>query len=296
MNARSDCDPRKRSASLTVEAAFILPIFIYAFAIFLYLFQFILIQQNVQKALHETANYFTKNAYVFDRFYEDFHEENESEVQAIIKELGIDEMITSAIYKKVFCNYADKSLSTSSLIHGGMDGITIQPQLDYYEDDVVDLCAYYQIQIPVLFFPVKSYEVAHRVKEKNWTGHQVAKRYEETQEEKTAEEVVYITETGKKYHTHSDCSHLKLSVKETTYQKVGYLRNKSQGRYSKCQICAKGIGLSKESIVYVTDHGDRYHISKNCSGLKRNVKEVSRNSLSEEYTCCKRCENRDQKE
>ena len=77
--ARKQRRKKGYQGSLTVEAAFVFPIFIYAIAIFLYLFQMIYIQQNIQRALHYTAGYFTSNAYLFDQICEECSEITESD-------------------------------------------------------------------------------------------------------------------------------------------------------------------------------------------------------------------------
>ena len=283
-------------ASMTVEAAFVLPIFVYAISIFLYFFQIIYIQQSIQSALYQTASYFTRNAYLFEKLYDAYSEGQDEEVSKLFDTLGIEEEISGAIYKQVFESYTDEKLGNLSLIVGGMNGITIQPQAHYLDDDEVDLCAYYECKIPVLFFQIEPFECVQRVKAKNWTGQEAAKLYEENQQDGETsgnEETVYMTETGTKYHTHLDCSHLVLSIQETTYAQVGYQRNQKNGKYTKCHVCARTAKLTNISILYITDEGDRYHTSRQCSGLKRTIKEVSVAELPAGVSYCKRCQKRD---
>ncbi len=83
---------------------------------------------------------------------------------------------------------------------------------------------------------------------------------------------VYITETGSVYHTSSECTHLNLSIKAVSQGEIGHLRNQNKGRYHACEKC---VGNSQRAdTVYITDEGDRFHNSVNCSGLKRTVKMV----------------------
>lgn len=286
-------------ASMTVEAAFVLPIFVYAISIFLYFFQFIYIQQSIQAALYQTASYFTRNAYLYEKLYDTYSEGQNDEVAKLFDALGIEEEISGVIYKQVFDGYLDERVGALSLIAGGRNGIAIQPQSHYYDEDEVDLCAYYECKIPALFFQVEPFECVQRVKAQNWTGQEVAKLYGESEHENensNKEAVVYMTETGTKYHTHLDCSHLTLSIQETTYGQVGYQRNQKNGKYTKCQVCARTAILTSNSIVYITDEGDRYHTSRQCSGLKRTIREVSISEVPTGSSCCKRCQKRDEEE
>lgn len=289
---------KEGQASLTVEAAFVLPMFVYAISIFLYFFQLIYIQQSIQSALYQTASYFTKSAYLYEKLYDSYSEGQAEEIAKLFEALGMEEEITGTCYKKIFESYIDEKVLNLSLIVGGDKGITIQPQSHYFDEDEVDICAYYECRIPVLFFQIEPFECMQRVKAKNWTGQAVTKLYGEKDQdtEDNEEAIVYMTETGTKYHTHSDCSHLSLSIQETTYGQVGYQRNKQNGRYTKCQVCARTATLTSNSMLYITDDGDRYHTSRQCSGLRRTVREISISEVPAGVSCCMRCEKRDREE
>ena len=65
-------------------------------------------------------------------------------------------------------------------------------------------------------------------------------------DETAGDEDVYITETGKVYHTHSDCTYLKPSVKRVFADKIDGMRNLSGGKYKRCEHClkySKTVGL-----------------------------------------------------
>lgn len=289
------------NASLTVEAALVLPVFVFAITIFLYFFQFVYLQQSIQSALYQTAGYFSKNAYLYEQIYDTYTDGKNEEVAELFDALGLEESISSSLYKAKFKGYIEQNTLNMSLILGGMEGISIQAQSDYFEEDEVDLCVYYTCKIPVLFFSVDTFDCVQRVRAKNWTGQEAVCLYTETapqsqtQEEQTLETVVYVTATGTKYHTHSDCTHLKLSVHSSTYGKVGYQRNKNNESYSSCDLCARNTQLTANSIVYITDEGNCYHTSAQCSGIKRTVSTISITEV-EGRTCCKRCQKRDENE
>lgn len=100
------------------------------------------------------------------------------------------------------------------------------------------------------------------------------------------EEKVYITETGSVYHTHSDCAYLKPSIKRLLVNEIGGKRNHSGGKYKQCERCyknEKSVGI----YVYITDYGDRYHMSRHCSGIKRNIKKVKKSKIGGMSECNK---------
>lgn len=104
--------------------------------------------------------------------------------------------------------------------------------------------------------------------------------------DEVSEEEVYITETGRVYHTHSDCTYLKPSIKRVSAVKLDGMRNLSGGKYKRCEHCLKN-NKPVGSYVYITDYGDRYHISGHCSGIKRNVKKVKKSKIGGMSECNK---------
>lgn len=285
------------SASMTVEAALVLPVFLFAVTAFLYLFQLIFLQQGIQSALNQTAEYFAKNAYLYEKMADEFSDISNDEILAFCDALDVENAVSSFIYEEKFRDYTKDSILQATVIAGGSDGISIQCQADYFEEGEVDVCAYYTCRIPVLFFPLDDLECIQRSKAKNWTGRDAVCRYAQDSEQETAkEQEVYMTDTGTRYHTHQDCTHLKLSVKSTTYGKVPYLRNKNNCKYYACELCAKNTNFGPESIVYITDEGRCYHTSKNCSGIIRRVTSYKITDIPAGTPCCKRCQKRDEQE
>lgn len=284
--------------SLVVEAAFVFPIFFFFIAIFLYIFQFIYVQQTIQGALYQTAGYYAKQGYLYDRVYDTYAIEPSDEIAKITEALGVKEILTSKVYEAKFIEYLGGKTQKFAIIQGGIDGISIQPQCDYYEGGMVDVCAYYVCRIPVLFFQTDSFPCIQRAIAVNWSGKTAVSRYVQVEktEEAPKEDVVYITKTGTVYHTHQDCTHLKLSIRQTTFGLVGNQRNQQNQKYRECDKCARNVSLSATSILYITDEGVCYHTSSTCSGIKRNIDQVSVLEIPSGMRCCRRCQKRDQSE
>ena len=297
--ARKQRRKKGYQGSLTVEAAFVFPIFIYAIAIFLYLFQMIYIQQNIQRALHYTAGYFTSNAYLFDQICEECSEITESEKAKVLEKYGIDKILTGQMYKAVFRRYIEDEVVSPYLIQGGMHGITIRAQSDYYDDQEVDLCAFYEFKIPVLFFKIQNFDCVQRVHADNWVGQDAKKLYGEKKEEEEPkqedDEIVYYTLNGTKYHTSRECHYLKLSIQETLFENMKTMRNMYHAKYTPCEICAKNKKFQNSDIVIFSDQGNRYHSTRNCSGITRYVQEIKKSELDPQYTLCSKCRKRDEK-
>ena len=92
-----------------------------------------------------------------------------------------------------------------------------------------------------------------------------------------------MTESGRVYHEDPECSYLNPSIREVDEDAIGGLRNRSGEKYRPCESCGGGSGT-----VYITDEGNRYHRSIDCSGLKRTVRLEELSSLAG-MGCCSRC-------
>lgn len=147
------------------------------------------------------------------------------------------------------------------------------------EEDI-ELPSIYRYQIPISFVPLPELVMVNRVRVHPWTG------YHGSASEETAEEMVYVTQTGGVYHLSAGCSYLDLSIRQTSGSSVSALRNQNGERYHACERCADQ--QAPAGIVYITDSGNRYHNLSTCSGLKRTVRLVKK-SECEGKRACTRC-------
>lgn len=85
-------------------------------------------------------------------------------------------------------------------------------------------------------------------------------------------------------HLSKNCSYLKLSIQGVDKDIVGELRNKDGSIYYACDDC----GNRDSSRVFVTDYGNRYHTTLQCSGLKRTIYLVPI-SQAQGRTPCSKC-------
>ena len=316
--------------SLTIEAALVLPVFIYVIIAFAYFLQIIRIQETLQYAITETGFYTAKYAYVYDSIKEFDKKEEQNKVEANNKiednkakkqnnnleetakdniqdeqtentnnnlktslETVITKSIDSAYYKIKMQDYLDKNKIDRFCIMDGFDGIHTYLSSFMKEEDSIDIILSYHIKLPLLFISTKEIPVMQRVRMHGWNGHKVAVKNSPPADAETGDgKMVYITENGTVYHLFKDCTYLDLSIHEVDYGQIETLRNDSGGKYKKCSICGdnKNIGGS----LYITDFGDRYHYDLNCSGLKRTVITFPLSEVGSRRLCT-RCRAREEK-
>ncbi|NLJ96678.1 MAG: pilus assembly protein [Clostridiales bacterium] len=277
-------------ASLTIEASLVLPIFLFFYMMFICFIQIFLVQEVLQEAITEAGLSMSRAAYIFSDFRDvtDIEEFDSSLLEENIKE-ALSELakstINSLIIKYSVANKLDINIIDNSCIVGGLEGIRFDGS-QVMQGDRIDIIIRYRIRIPINFFGLKHFDMIQRVNLRGWTGHQLPALYKVTEEDDGEDKTsVYITETGTVYHLSKTCSHIKLSI-ETIDEKPTWQRNKNGGKYYPCEsCCADDLGASS---YYITSYGDRYHSNRDCSGIKRTVKEVSLDKVGSR-TSCKRC-------
>ena len=241
--------------SMTLEAAVVIPIFFFAVLCLVYLLEMMAIQTTLHHAMHSVGKEIAQAAYS----------------SPMISTRGIEQYLVKTV--------GEERLNRS-MIAGGINGLDCSKVQSDGNTAVIDLSVCYELEIPVLFFriPVLSREEILRVK--GWTGYVAGASG--TQKE----EVVYVTDYGLVYHQDMSCTYLELSIKTIRSEDVESLRNQSGGKYYPCEYCD---GKETEgNRMYVTDYGDRYHRSLDCSRIKRNIYPVP---LDEVYGLggCSKC-------
>lgn len=281
---------KRIKASLTVEASLVLPIFIFFYMIFIYFIQIFITQEVLQEALTEAGLSISRAAYIYSDFNDvtDIDGFDDSILEGGIRE-GLEEL-TKATVNHLAIKYTvayklNIDMVNNSCIAGGFDGIRFDGSKIMEGNDDIDLVARYRVRIPIRFFGLHEMDMIQRVKLRGWTGYQLLALYT-MGEEGTDNKVVYITETGTVYHLKKDCSHIKLSI-ESIDEKPTWQRNKNGGKYYPCESCCKAED-SNPKLYYISSYGDRYHISRDCSRIKRTVKELTLSRVGSRQPC-KRC-------
>ncbi len=287
IQVKRDCN----KASLTLEAAFVMPIFLYFLIAFLYFIQIFTLQEQIQSRITKMGLNLSKVTY----FYKDF-----SDIKEIINfdntvfgkesDFGLEEitdrMISSATLKLYAQKYLDQGFINHSCIKNGFDGMDFSLSSIAGDEDVIDIIVQYKVTLPVKIFLLGDMGMLQRVRLRAWTGYTVAAVYSK-EESVNKETLVYITSTGSVYHKSTNCSHIKLSV--TAVHGIPYLlRNESGAKYQRCEACCEGE-LDQNATYYITTYGTRYHSDRNCSKIKRNVTGIPFSEVGSRKPCSRCC-------
>ena len=238
-----------RKASLTLEAALILPVFATALLVLLSVLLIYNTEQRMHMLLVNTAESLAVSC-----------SDGHNEAPAAVKD-----------------EYA-KSLRKEDLrfIESGAEGIDMSGSVlddpEYIElslkCELVPLTDYFGI----LKIPYRSRCLTHI-----WCGYDAPFFADE--------EYVYVTNDSEVYHIDRQCSHILLGIRQTSADAIGALRNENGNRYRACGICHAKLSDEK---LYITTDGDRYHNSITCSGLKRTVYAIKKSEIGD-LRPCSRC-------
>lgn len=254
--------------SMTVEASLSLPIFLFSVWILLYMIEILSIYGNMQGAIHKQAKELSKYSYVYDSLLND--KDNE-----VVEGIGSFIFTQAYVKNKVIEDIGEEYLD-STCIENGKDGLSFL-RTSFLKDEMIDIVVTYSIKLPFQIIN-KSVPIAQRCRIRGFTGYDLK---DKTNKDGT-EEMVYVTKTGSVYHKDRNCSHIKITINQILYSEIESKRNYSGEKYYPCEICAKS---KHAGLVYITEDGNRYHNSLNCSGLKRMVFEIPLSKVGNRRPC-----------
>lgn len=275
----------KSSASMTVEAALVLPFFLFTLIGLLYFLLVMGIQSRINIAMVELGRESAKYAFTYSQIAE-LSSGEEGKLKGSLE--GGEENLLRNGFSTVYATEQIKERVgrdwlSSTYIKGGINGIHLLGSDFLGKDDVIDLILRYKIELPFFVGKWDQLVFVQRCRVKAWTGFYIESS---GGEEGTKEKYVYVTETGKVYHDNPNCTHLNLSIQNINFSKIDKLRNQSGGKYHSCELCVKGE--SNKNTVYITNTGTRYHNDKSCSGLKRGIRKITTTEAAGR-SLCKRC-------
>lgn len=251
----SSCIPAafSQKGSITVEAALAVPLFFLAVICLIYMMEVMAIRIHIRSGMQSAAKQIAEETYVHR--------------MAANKEL--EQKITEAV---------GSDRLNRSIVVGGNSGINCQESFLSPVTSILELRVSYRVKLPVPDFTFAAVPMEEAIRVKGWSG------YERSSFSAIRPDVVYVTETGMVYHRDYHCTYLELSIRMVPAGQLDDLRNKSDGKYHPCERCVKGTAGPS---AYITDYGDRYHNSLNCSGIKRTVYAVPITEAAGKGACAK---------
>lgn len=240
--------------SVTIEAIICLPMFIYAAICLMWTLEFQVVGTTIRCAMQEAGRQAAEEMYQFP----------------VVRSSKLESDIVSSIGAGRLDN---------SLVVGGRNGIHCEQSFVHMTTGILEMKTWYEVKLPFAHLGIASPRFEEKMRFKGWTGY-----VKDGLQENMDVEMVFITPSGTVYHRSRDCSYLNPSIKSIGTDEIEGLRNKDGSKYYPCEDCGAAHAGGQ---VCVTDYGEKYHTSKNCSAIKRKIYEVPITSVKGRRECSK---------
>lgn len=244
-------------ASMTLEAALILPMVMFFFLHIMGFIEMLRLHGKLSFALWECGNQLTVYAAM------------PGELEKNVPDIAISYLYAGNRIK----SFLGKDYLNASPILQGSSGLNFLNSA--YEENCIDIGVTYQVKPKITLFPFPYIRMVNRYYGRGWTGYDLR---EDTR-------FVYVTLYGEVWHATAECTHIYITIIEMNYSLVKRLRNESGERYSVCELCRDDEVVQN---VYYTEQGNRYHHNRNCSALVRYISAISWQEQLP-YRPCERC-------
>lgn len=245
------------SGSLTVEAAMVLPLFLFAGVILMMPLHILDVERQVQAAAEQVAEEISQGAYAAESWKtEDFL------TSASARGYG-----EAAVRKRIGGLSVERiSLAGSGLLADG---------------ETVDLMITYQIKLPFSVFRMGTVKRTCRSVRRAWIGKSGGSEEGKTDAGMGADGViVYVGKDSTRYHRDAQCHYLYNKLQAVSAGELETLRNRSGSRYKPCSRCG-----GKGETVYIMESGESYHSSANCISIQAYVREAALEEVEDLGPC-----------
>lgn len=284
---------RRMEASMTVEAAVVLPLFLFFFLTLGGAIEMIRLHGNLEVALWEAGNKHAVYGHMLKeekvgksiKFAGEFMGTETIEYDDCADRLWVElggVALTSAYIKDQVVSCLGTGYLEASPLLNGEKSLNFTESDVWKEDDTFEIIVTYKVAPLGKAAGVSSFRMVNKYYGHLWTGYKIS---ETSGIEEELEEYVYVAENGEVYHVDRECTHLRLSVREVRLWEAMDERNKQGEKYDACEICCEGMPVVN---VYITDQGECFHYMRECPGLRRTVHRISF-SEAEKYPACTRC-------
>ena len=280
-------------AGMALEAAFAVPLFLFFMVNMIYIVEIIRLQDRISSAVHQAGNQVAEYAYYYRYGLKEGIDPEESESAGGIAGAAASFAVSQTYVRNTVADIAGREYLDHSPLKGGSGGISYLRSSILSgaggSGDIISINADYRAGplIPWLGYPeitLQSRYYGHA-----FTGYTPGSGADSTERGEEEEETVYVTETGSVYHRSTECSYLRLSVTPVSRDSIRGYRNNDGAKYYPCEICRPDAGGAAGGTVLITDDGNRYHCSRECSGLKRTIRALPLKEAQQYYAPCSRC-------
>lgn len=252
---------KRVKAGMTVEAAVVLPVCLLFLMNLGYAVEIIRLHNNLQFALWDAGSRIAMYGCG----------QGEDSISVLVTDFYIGNRLRDSV--------GQDYLESSPLVQGSKGLQLWQTGLSDTGNEL-NIILTYQVGPMSSLAGFRSFYMSNRCCVRLWNGYDVT-----AEQTKDSVSYVYVAENGAVYHKDRSCTHLQLSVHSIDRGELEDLRNQWGQKYGSCDKCGRG---EIPDTLYVTDEGQCYHYSEDCSGIKRTVTSLAMEEAAD-YRACSRC-------
>ena len=249
--------------SASVEAAMVLPVFIFAMLGIVSVAGAVHTRGIVYEGLHETALYMAEYSFLGRQIENGVDVGREAEV--------FKDGVSLVTANKKLRDYIDDQNMIDRYVAGSFSGLNIV-QSELKADDCIYVKLEYDIRISIPVIGNVTIPCEERIRQRAFLG------YDKANDADSEGTYVYVAENGDVYHKSRSCFHIKLNIRQVSYTAA----EKECEGLTQCSLCAR---YRSRGTLYVTQSGDKYHYSLECPGLKRTVYRVKKDDIGDMRPC-----------
>lgn len=251
----------KLGASLTLEAALALSLFIFAAVCMILPMKVLNTERKVQAALESVGEDFSRYAYI-KKAAEESKYLSAAGTGDVAK--GVCDYLVSGVAQGYALAQIGKHVDTSALRQMTMERTRILE-----DEEMIDLVLDYEIRFPFPVLGLPALSRTARCSRRAWTG-LPGKDYDGEGKRGDEDEIVYVGQNSTRYHRSRSCHYLANKLERVALADLEGKRNQSGSRYASCAVCGSQAG----AYVYIMPSGRSYHGSAACRAILAYVRAV----------------------
>lgn len=261
------------AASVSVEAALSLSVFIFAMVCMMYPFRMMERQRQVQAALESVNERLCQYAYLEYMLTngEELPKEDGDWKEGLILGLADDAAKEGA-----------KVLALEMFDQEGMSGLSFAGSSFREDGETSSLCLDYQMDMPFSILGLNALPFSSGSIRRAWIGRE-GRTEESGGEDKSPDQVVYVGKTSSRYHLSRECHYLSNKLQSVPFDDVSSYRNQDGGKYYPCAVCAGGA--ESGDTVYIMKSGSRYHANTRCTAITSYIRAVRLSEVQDLGPC-----------
>lgn len=263
-----------RTGSLTVEAAFVFPLFLFAMVTLMMPFSMMNRQRQMQAVVESVCEDLCRLAYAG---YEWKEQKTEIRLPEEGLEIPVDSLETGSMWA-----YAELNVRTKAC--AGVRKLSLKGSKILEDGETVYLEASYIMEFPFPVLGVNGIMMTSSSCRRAWIGKDGGWLDTEAGKGGDDDETVYIGKTSTRYHKSRTCHYLYNQLSSVLLSEIDSQRNIDGKKYYPCASCKTGIG----ERVYIMPSGTSYHSSASCGAIIAYVKAVKKSEV-EHLGACSYC-------